>query len=338
MKPSRLASTSLILAAALFAAPSAHAEKDLKIKLGTMAPEGSPWFNSLQRMAQRWKEVSGGKVTVKVYPGGVAGDEGDMVRKIRIGQLHAATVTGVGLGRIHRATYALQLPMAMQSYEELDYVRDRLGPEIAGELEKGGVVVLSWGDAGWVHFFSKTPANTPAELRKLKMFLWSGDPEAEAAWRAAQFNPVPMSATDVMSGLQTGLIEWYGTTALFAMTSQWANQTPNMVKINWAPLNGATVISKSEWDKVDPALKPKLLEIAKEEGDKLKLEIRKLGEDAVATLKDKNMKVYEPTPADVAEWQKVAEAAYPKIRGPVVPEHYFDEVLRLAKEYRAQKK
>lgn len=338
MNLARFATSTLILTAALAAAPTAQAEKDVKIKLGTMAPEGSPWFNSLQRMSQRWKEASGGKVTLKIYPGGVAGDEGDMVRKIRIGQLHAATVTGVGLGRIHRATYALQLPMAMQSYEELDYVRDKLGPEIAGELEKGGVVVLNWGDAGWVHFFSKVPASKPDELRKLKMFLWSGDPEAEAAWRAAGFNPVPMSATDVMSGLQTGLIEWYATTPLFALTSQWASLSTHMMTINWAPLNGATVIAKSEWDKVDPAIKPKLIEIANEEGAKLKLEIRKLGEDAVKTLRDKKVVVTEPTAVDIAEWQKVAELAYPKIRGPVVPEHYFDEVLRLAKEYRAQKK
>jgi TRAP-type C4-dicarboxylate transport system substrate-binding protein len=333
---------SVILATALalfVAAPlPAAAEKEVKIKLGTMAPEGSPWFNTLQRIAQRWKEISGGKVSLKVYPGGVAGDEGDMVRKIRLGQLHAATVTGVGLGRIHRSTYALQLPMAMQSYEELDYVRDRIGPEIEKELEKGGVIVLQWGDAGWVHFFSKTKATTPDDLRKLKMFLWSGDPEAEAAWRAAKFNPVPMSATDVMSGLQTGLIDWYGTTPLFAMTSQWTNNTPNMVKLNWAPLNGGTIVAKSEWEKIDPELRPKLLAAAREEGDKLKIEVRKLGEDAVAELKKRGMNVYEPNAADIAEWTKVAEQAYPKIRGPVVPEHYFDEVLRLSKEYKAQKK
>lgn len=341
MKNTR-ARSSLLAAAAAFVvgtmAVEAEAGKKVTIKLGTLAPESSPWFNAVKRMGQRWKEASGGAVDLKIYPGGVAGDEGDMIRKVRVGQLHAATITGVGLGRITRASMALQVPMMIQSYEELDYVRDRLSPKIAEEIEKGGFVVLNWGDAGWVHFFSRQPASTPDEFRKQKMFLWSGDPESEKAWKAALFKPVPMSATDVLSGLQTGLIDWFGTTPLYALTSQWFGLAPHMYALNWAPLNGATVVSKAEWEKIDPALRPKLLEIAREEGEKLKGEVRRLGDDAKKAMRDRGLKVTEPTPEQIVEWQKTAEMAYPVVRAEVVPAAFFDEVQRLTREYRAQKK
>jgi TRAP-type C4-dicarboxylate transport system substrate-binding protein len=328
----------LCAAALLSGAPSLAEAKKQTIKLGTLAPEGSPWFTAVKRMGQRWKEVSGGEVELKIYPGGVAGDEGDMLRKMRIGQLHAATITGVGLGRITRATMAMQVPMMIQSYEELDYVRERMRTKVAAELEQGGFVVLNWGDAGWVHFFSKGPAKTPADFKKLKMLTWSGDPESEKAWKAGGFNVVPLSATDVLSSLQTGIIEGFATTPLFALSSQWFGLAKNMVKVNWAPLSGATVVNRADWEKIEPALRAKLLEIAAEEGTKALAEVRRLGDGATKAMQDRGLAVHAPSAAELAEWQKTAEAAYPVIRGEVVPAAFFDEVQRLVRDFRAGKK
>jgi TRAP-type transport system periplasmic protein len=277
-------------------------------------------------------------VTLNVYPGGVAGDEGDMVRKMRIGQLHAATITNIGLSRITRATVALQIPMVIESYEELDYVREKIGPKIAAEIEKEGFIVLNWGDAGWVHFFSKVPAKTPDDYRKLKMFVWSGDPEAEKAWRSAKFQTVPLSSTDVLSGLKTGLVEAFCTAPIYALASNWYSEAKHMVKLNYTPLNGATIVSKKQWEEIDPELRKKISDIAQEEGAALRAEVRKRGDDAIKAMSERGLKVVEPDAALVAEWRKTAELAYPEIRGKVVPEAYFDEVVKLAKEYREQKK
>src|SRR5262249_46807468 len=128
---------------------------------------------------------------------------------------------------------------------------------------------LNWGDAGWVHFFSKTPAKTPDDYRKLKMFVWSGDPESERAWKVAKFTTVPLSATEVLSGLQTGVIECFGTTPLYALTAQWFMPAKYMVAVNWALLNGATIITKEQWDKIDPAYRDKIKVAAEEEGANL---------------------------------------------------------------------
>lgn len=333
-----LAVISAVALTALTTAPEVAEAGELKIKLGTLAPEGSPWHNFLIRMGQRFKTASKGSVELKIYPGGVAGDEGDMIRKMRIGQLHAATMTGVGLGKIHRSTVALQIPMMIESYDELDYVRERITPKIEAEIGAGGFVVLNWGDAGWVHFFSKTPAAGPEDFKKFKMFVWSGDPEAERAWKSAKFSPIPMSATDVLSGLQTGLIECFATTPLYALSSQWFGAAKHMVEVNWAPLSGATIVSRSIWEKIDAPVRVELERIAKEEGLVIRDEVRQLGPKAVKAMVDRGLTVRTLDTTTTEAWRKTAYAGYADIRGRVVPEAYFDEVERLTKEFRDKSK
>ena len=316
----------------------ALAKKRIKIKLGTLAPEASAWYDGLRRIGDRWKKASDGKIRFKIYAGGVVGDEGDLIRKMKIGQLQAASITGIGLQRLTPATMAWQVPMAIQSYEELDYVREKMGPMVKAELEAAGFVVLHWGDAGWAHLFSKVPAQTPADFSALKLYTWSEDPESEAAWKAAGFNPVPLSATEVLSSLQSGLVDWYVTTPLFALSSQWFGLTPHMVQVKWAPLNGATVMTKKAYDKIPPELRPELMRIAAEEGNKTQAEVRSLDGKAIKAMVDRGLKVVPATPELVGQWQKRIENAYPDIRGKVVPEKYFDEVFRLTKEFRARGK
>ncbi len=317
-----------------FAPASAEAKRKIKIKHGTLAPKGSPWYTAMERLKVKWKKASKGRVKFTIYPGGVAGDESDMLRKIRIGQLQSATLTGIGLARVTRSTLALQLPMMFQSYEELDYVRERVKGQIQADLEKAGFVVLNWGDAGWVHFFSKEPGRLPEDFKKWKMFMWAGDPEAQAAWEAVGFQPVPMSATDVMSSLQSGLIDWFGTTPLYALSTQWFGLAKNMVAIKWSPLNGATVISRKAWEKIPADLRPELKRIAEEEGATVRRDVRALGDKAIKAMKDRGLNVIEADAATIAAWEKAATSAYPEIRGKVVPAALFDEVQRLTLEFR----
>jgi TRAP-type C4-dicarboxylate transport system substrate-binding protein len=150
---------------------------------------------------------------------------------------------------------------------------------------------------------------------------------------------VPMSSTDMLSGLQTGLIEALATTTLFALTTQWYTYAKNMVAVKWAPLNGATVMSKSKWDEMkevgDPA---EFMRIAEEEVAKTNLEVREQGDKAIKAMKDKGLTVHDPTPAELADWEKAAQIAYPTLKEKVVPAKFFDETQRLVNEYRAKNK
>ncbi len=175
------------------------------IKLGTLAPEGSPWHEALQSMGERWRKISGGQVKVVIYPGGVLGDEPDMVNKMRIGQIQAAGLSGAGLSGIEPGVMALQIPMMFDSYAELDYVRERVAPHLEKMMEARGYLVLNWGDVGWVHFFTTRPATRLGEMRNMKLFTWAGDNDTLELWKANGFRAVPLAATDILTGLQTGL-------------------------------------------------------------------------------------------------------------------------------------
>ncbi len=136
------------------------------IRLGTMVPKGSPWHAILLNMGEEWKKASGGKVELKIYPTGEQGDEPEMVQKLRIKKLQAVAISGAGLSGIDAATAALQIPMMLSSYEELDYVRDHISARLEKGLASRGFIVLNWGDAGWVHFFTKQPAMHPGRYPK----------------------------------------------------------------------------------------------------------------------------------------------------------------------------
>ena len=173
----------IVCIALLSLVPPVYSQRPLRFNVGTVAPEGSPWHEILQQMGQDWEKISDGTVSLRIYLGGVLGDETGMLRKVRIGQLQAVALSSAGLERIERAVSCLQIPMLIDTYEELDYVWDRIAPTLEARLEQQGFVVLNWGDVGWVYFFTKEPAKTPNDIRKLKLFTSAGDPEAEKLYK-----------------------------------------------------------------------------------------------------------------------------------------------------------
>lgn len=305
------------------------------IKFGTLAPEGSPWHTILRDMAEAWKSASGGAIQFRIYAGGVAGDDPDMVRKMRVGQLHAGALTGAGLSDIAPEIQALQMPMMFRSYAELDYVRDRIAPQLEAILEAKGFKVLNWGEAGWVYFFTQKPVVSPEDLKPLKLFSWVNDSIYIEAWKDAGFHPVPLPATEIHTALQSGLINAFPTTPLAALSFQWFGQARNMTDLKWAPLIGATVISMRKWQQIPDVLKPKLLQIAHDTAVRLKNEGRKLNDHAIAVMQKYDLVVHH-VPADVvAHWERSARAAYPKLIGQVVPAEMVARVEQLRNDYRA---
>ena len=307
------------------------------IKLGTLAPDGSKWYLSLRQMGQTWQNAADGKIKFKIYPGGVLGDEVDMVRKMRIGQLHAAAVTDVGLSSIIPEINAFQLPLMFNSYAELDYVRGCLAPKLEALLADRGFIVLNWGDAGWVHIFSQKPVVYPEDLKthRQSIFVWAGGTETFNAWKAGGFHPVEVAATDIFMSLQTGLINTFTTTPLVALSYQWFALAKNMCDLPYAPLSGATIITKKKWEKIPEDLRPVLIEAARSSGAQLNQEIRGMDKAAVDVMKKHGLVVH-PVPDDaVAEWKRMAKKyLYPEFIAKKVPKDMLREVEELLEEYR----
>ena len=164
-----------------------------------MVPKGSAWDKIIQRMGADWRKATNGEVTLRVYPGGVVGDESEMIRKMRIGQLQAAAISNAGLAEIDPRAYAVMLPMMFESYEEWDYVRQKVNPILEEKLEENGFIVLAWSDAGWVYFFTKERMQRPGELLNMKLAASATEPSTVAIFKWAGFNPVPISMVDLES-------------------------------------------------------------------------------------------------------------------------------------------
>jgi len=304
------------------------------VKMATLAPEGSSWYRVLQEMGEEWRKASDGAVTLRIYPGGIAGDEDAMIRKMRVGQIQAAAITGIGLAYLEPSFYALHIPMMYESDEEFDSVRDRYAPVLERMMEEKGFVVLNWADGGWVHFFTKKPVAVPNDLRPLKLFTWAGDNASVEAWKASGFNPVPLPSTEIATALQTGLVEALGSPPQVSVITQTFNYAKNMTALRWQLLLGATLINKSTWEKIPADLRPALLQATREAGTRLQAEIRGSEARDIEAMQKRGLNVVPVGPQQMVEWQKVTAQLYPKIRGPIVPEGAFDEAMRYRDEYR----
>jgi TRAP-type transport system periplasmic protein len=321
-----------VLFALLFAAAPARA--DVVIKLGTLAPNGSTWHTLLKEMGQKWEQASGGKVKLRIYPGGVLGNEGDMVKKMRIGQLQAAALTTIGLHDIAPEAQAVDMPMMVDSWATLDYVMDRMAPKLERIIEAKNYVVLGWSEVGFVRFFSTKKFASYAEMQNAKMFCWEGDPASAEAWRAGGFHPVVMSSTDIVPGLQTGLIDTVALAPLYAYSSRMFERAKFMLDLPWAVLTGGTVVRKDEWDKVPAELKSKLIEISREYSKKVAMEVRRMDAEALENMSKQGLVVVKP--ANREDFVKAARKADTVVRGKVVPAETFDEVRKLVEEAKAQ--
>jgi TRAP-type transport system periplasmic protein len=313
--------------------PSARAGP-VFVKLATIAPEGSSWHRVLLDMGEEWKRISGGKVALRIYSGGVVGDEEAMLRKMRVGQLHAAAISGMGLTFLDRSFYALHVPMMFASEEEFDYVRGKLSPQLEKILEEKGFIVLNWGDAGWVHFFAKEPFTHPSELKAMKLYLGAGDATLTQLYKEAGFRPVEISMVDMLPSLQTGLVDAFNVVPLAALAFQWFALAPHMADLNWTFLSGATVIDRRAWEKIPAELRPEILKVSRDASKRLRQEIRTLNEDAVKAMVRNGLKIHHISPAVEVEWRKLVEDIYPQIRGKIVPADVFDEVRMYRDEFR----
>ena len=326
----------LLAAFALAASVSAAGAQASVVKLASLVPDGSLWHKVLQGAGAEWSAATAGRVTLRIYPGGVAGDEPDMVRKMRIGQIQASALTVMGLSAIDDSFLVFAITNMFDSYGELLYVLDRMTPALKQRLEAKGFVLLNWGHAGWVHFFTRRPVQTATEIKKLKMFVWAGDDRMVQMWKENGFQPVALAATDILTGLQTGMIEAYPTTPLAALSLQWYRSTPYMVEGGLAPLVGGLVMSKPAWMKILEADRAAILTACAKAEDRLEREIPSQDSTAVVEMQKRGLTVTIVKPEARAEWEATAQAFAVKMRGSLVPAEILDLALKAREAYRNQ--
>ena len=308
------------------------------LKLATLVPDGSVWHESLMEMGATWKADTGGSGNLRVYAGGVAGDEPDMLRKMRTGQLQAATLTVSGLTKLDGAFGVFTMPLFYDSYEELWHVADTLEPTLRERLDERGYVLLNWGLGGWIHIFSKKPIHRVEDLRGVKMFASAGDDDWVQLWKNRGYSPVPLAMTDIQTGLQTGLIDGIPTTPLASLSLQWFRHVPHMYETGLAPLIGATIVTKVAWKRMSETERDALVKAARTLEGRLRREVPEQDAQAIEEMKKRGLEVTSASgdPSAEAAWNRESQALSDYMRAKMVPAEIFDAAVRARDAYRKE--
>ena len=314
---------------------AAPAFAQAKIRLATLLPRGSSHYQALEAMGQQWRWASGGSISLTIYPDGSMGDEHDSVRRMRIGQIQAATLSVDGLSEIDAAVGALQkVPMVYRSLDEMEYVRSQMEPELERRLEAKGFVVLFWADTGWVHIFSREPAMHPQDFKRTKVFVGASDINEADVVKSLGFQAVPLEWSDVLTSLQTKMVDTVPTAPFLSLAGQYDLVARHMLELPWVPLVGATVITKKAWESIPSPDHEAFRQAALEAGKQMQARGRQESLEAIEAMKKRGLQVHAVSPALMEEWRRFCEAVYPHMRGSMVPADMFDEVFRLVQQYR----
>ena len=327
----------VLLLCGLMGASALASDKPLRI--GTLAPKNSLYHRQLLEIGEAWRQAQGGNAKYVVFPDGSQGGEAELARRMRIGQLQGALLSIVGLSEIEPSINALQsIPLLFKTWEEVDYVREKMRTSMEKKFLDKGFVVLAWGDAGWVRFFSKDALMRPDDFKKMKFFSFAGESEQQEIMKSLGFTPVPLETTDILPSIQTGMINVVPSTPYFALATQIYGKVPHMLEINWAPVVGALVVTQKAWDDMSPAGRQALRTAGEKAGVQIRNKARQEVEEAVEAMRKRGLVVNKPNPDQLREWQELADKLYPRIRGNLVPAETFDEVFQHVKAYRAGRK
>lgn len=327
----------LLLCALLIAGiPGQSAAQQYTLKFATLATEGSTWINLLREYDAAVRKESGGRLGFKIYPGGVQGEDKDVMRKIRLGQLHSAGITGVGVGEISTNLRILDAPFLFRSPEEVDYLHQVMDPEFEQAFRDNDFVLLGWAEVGFVYVYTNTPVKTTADMKGVKMWMWEGDPIAEAAFKALGIKPVPMSVVDVLTSLQTGLINAAYTSPLAALALQWNTRVKYMLSVPLADASGAVVLSKKKFDTLPADLQEILLRNGRKYMAELTKKSREENTASIQTMRKNGIQIVEVSdPKTLQDYQATGRAARQSLVGKLYDQSFLDRVEKTLEDFRA---
>ncbi len=310
------------------------------LKFATLMPTGTAWSKILDDWVKEVEFKSNGRIKFRMYSGGVMGDEPDVLRKIRKGQLHGGLFTGYGIGRIYSPARVLEMPFLFKTVEESDYVRDQIMPELEIGFRENGFELLGWPEVGFIHFFSTKPMTSIDDIKKLQIWLWQGDPLGEAFFKAADINPIPLSIMDVYTQLSAkhGSINTVYTSTFGALALQWYSKLKYATHIPLTNAIGGIVISNRFYNKLPADLQ----QLLKTTSSAMSIEIR-------ANAREENRKsidILEKNGIEfMLDWDEVNmgeirtirdnAAAYLEKTG-YIPASTFDRTEKILAEYRNQ--
>jgi TRAP-type C4-dicarboxylate transport system substrate-binding protein len=304
------------------------------IKVGTIVPERSPWDKALNEIAAEWFKITNGAVVLKIYPGGVAGSEHEMLRLMRLGTLDGVVVTNIGVTRLNPNLYVLNIPFLLDSREEFEYLMARMEPAFVKPLEDKGIKVVLRVLAGWLYFFAKDPFLYPEDFKKFRVSLVSGEPGLEEAFKAMGYRVIPIDIKDMMMALQSGMVSAIYFPPLIAASAQFFALAPHMLDLPASLMIGWFLLNGSVWERVPPAYREPMERAVLKASENLLKKTDELEADVMRVMKDNGLIIHE-APADAWDrWRVLSLKAIDKMTGAAYPRAIYDQAVALLEEFR----
>ncbi|MGD0917659.1 MAG: TRAP transporter substrate-binding protein DctP [Thermodesulfobacteriota bacterium] len=309
-------------------------EKSLVIKLATLAPEGSALMKTFGSLNADVMKKTENKFQFKIYPGGVLGDETDMLRKMQIGQIQGAALSSGGLSSIFKEIDVLQIPFLFQTYEEVDFILNKMGSFLKRGFEENGYVLLGWSEGGFIYLMSTLPISSVADLKKAKVWIWEESPMSKAIFDEAGVSAIPLSATDVLVGLQTRMVDVVYAPPTYAISLQWFTKIKYMTDVPLAYLAGGIVVNKETFIKIPLPIQGIIMESFKTPLDQFKIATRNENREATKVMTKQGVKIVTPTKDQVEEFKRLSNKAMGHVFGQSFSKKTFEEVTSLLESYR----
>jgi len=297
------------------------------IRLASPAPIGSVWHKAMKQFEADVRTATGGRVVIRVI-GAAQDDEATMISNMKIGRQQAASITAVGLATVDQAFNIFTIPMFFSTYEEYRAVRTKLEPMLKAKLEAKGLVLINWGDTGWVYLFSKAPVPNVDVLKATRLYTSAGDDQFVQLYKQNGFNPRPLPFSEVQSGLMTGLLDAVPSTPLATLAFQWYRNVPHMLDLGVGPLAGATVVDAKVWNSIAENDRQQVLAVAKKIQDGLERDVPQQDEQARVEMVKRGLKVATPDPAAAKAFRDMADKFAVSMKGLIVPADVYDQGTR----------
>jgi len=337
---SRFAAAVAVLALAWVCAagaPRAAGGEPTLFKIATIAPEGSTWMKLMHEMDDRVREETGGQVGFRFYPGGQQGSDLDALRKIRSGQIQGAGLTGVGLGEIEPSLRIMELPFLFRSPEEIAVAHQTLDPVFEEQLTRRGFHLLGWAEIGLVNLFSQSPVRSVEDLRAQKTWLWEGDPLAQALLQEFGVSPVPLNITDVLTSLQTGIVNAVYATPYACLSLQWFPRLSYMVDLPLTNALGAVLVSDDAYRRLTPDQQAIVTRIARDVFARLVEATHQQNREAAEAITTRNITKIVPDAGSVAAFQAIGRRVWDRMAGKLYERELLDQLTQALAAWRRER-
>lgn len=307
----------------------------VEMKLATLAPEGSTWMRIMKELDTEIRERTDNEAGLKFYPGGIQGDESVVLRKVRAGQLHGGGLTGVGLGEIAPELRVMEVPFLFRDLDEVRAVQKSMGPRFETILRDAGWELLGWADVGFVYLFAKEPIRSTNDLQRVRMWLWEGDPLAESFLETVGVSPVPLAITDVVTSLQTGLIDAVYTSPYACIALQWFTKVDVMTDLPVTYAVGAVVVSSKRFNKLSDSAKQIVKEASAKHFAHLAEETTREATESIRVLREKGIEMTPLAEDQRADFDRIGTEVREELTGDLFERELLNSVLQALEEYRA---